>query len=213
MKRWTLLFVLLLCACGTGAPENSEQLDLVVTSYKPDFAFKQVSTYAMPDKVVVISDPGTTPTQVDPALSQDVLNQISSQLNSLGYVPVATGGNAKPDLFVEVSQMTTVNTQVYYSYWPTYWGSYYAPYYGGAYGVGWSSTSYPYVTTATLGSLIINVTDPNHPDPATQKIPSVWAAVLNGVVDNATTADIERRVNAGIQQAFAQSPYFSKKAP
>src|SRR5262249_41729827 len=151
-----------------------------------------------------------TPQEIDPALSQHVLQTIAGQLNSRGYTQVPNDGSQPPSLFVEVSKMTTTQTQVYYDYWYGYYGAYYAPYYGTSFGVGWAPVAMPYVTTATLGSLLINVTDPNHPDTTAQKIPSVWAAVLNGVIDGAGQAEIQQRLDTGIAQAFTQSPYFSR---
>jgi hypothetical protein len=167
----------------------------------------------------VISDPSTgaspspTPDQtVDPVLSQSVLDNIKTQMNNRGYSQVPSDGSVQPDLFLEVSKMTTVYTEVYYSSWPTYWGASYAPYYGASYGAGWAPYSVPYVTSATLGSLIINATNPKNPDPATKQIPVAWTAVLNGIIDNSSTADLQQRTTTGIQQAFAQSPYFTRKS-
>jgi hypothetical protein len=209
-----ILTLLALSGCGTEAPPTNEQLDLVVTAREPAFQFTQPQTYALPDKVVVISDPADTsqPAQeVDPALSQHTLDLIKSEMNSRGYAPVASG--AKPDLFVEVSKMNTVSAEYYYSYWPTYYGSYYGTYYGGAYGTGWAPVAYPYVSTSTVGSLVINITNPNQPNTAEQKIPTVWVAVLNGVIDSAGVPEIQLRIDSGIKQAFAQSPYLTRSSP
>jgi len=205
-----LSFSLMLVACGTDAPSTQEQLDLVVTTYQPDYQFQQATTFVLPDKVVVISDPGTTPEEVDPALSQFVLDDIKGQLTARGYTLLPTDSTEEPSLFVEVSKMTTITTQVYYDYWYSYYGAYYAPYYGSTYGVGWAPVPVPYVTSATLGSLLINVTDPNNPNSAEQTIPTVWAAILNGVIDGASQAAIQQRLDVGIQQGFDQSPYFKR---
>lgn len=206
--------LLLLEACGTDAPTSQQQLDVVATTYQPNYRFQQASTYALPDQVAVISDPGTTPQPLDPGLSQHVLQTISNQLNSRGYTQDTSNNPASPpSIFVEVSKMNTVTTQVYYDYWYGYYGGYYAPYYGATYSVGWAPVPVPYVIQATLGSLIINVTDPNYPDPADKKIPAVWTTVLNGVIDNSTQAEIQQRIDTGVQQAFAQSPYFTRSTP
>jgi hypothetical protein len=208
------LIALLLAGCGTDAPSSQDQLDVVATTYEPNYRFQQASTYALPDQVAVISDPGTTSPPLDPALSQHVLQTISGQLNARGYTQdTSNNPSSPPSIFVEVSKMNTVTTQVYYDYWYGYYGGYYAPYYGSAYGVGWAPFPTAYVIQATLGSLIINVTDPNHPDNANKKLPTVWTAVLNGVIDNSTQAEIQQRIDTGIQQAFEQSPYFSRSAP
>ncbi|MFL5813585.1 MAG: DUF4136 domain-containing protein [Bdellovibrionia bacterium] len=205
---------LLLVACGTDAPTSQDQLDVVATSYQPNYRFQDAQTYALPSQVAVISDAGSTAQTLDPALSQNVLQSIRNQLNSRGYTEdTSNSQSSPPSIFVEVSKMNTTTTQVYYDYWYGYYGGYYAPYYGSAYGVGWAPVTVPYVIEATVGSLIINVTDPNHPDQGDKKIPSVWASVINGVIDNSSQADIQQRVDAGIQQAFAQSPYFTRSTP
>ncbi len=211
VRKWLVASIILLSGCGSGAPTTVEELDLVVTAFQPEFAFASATTYLLPDKVVVITDPGTTAEEVDPAVSQHVLEQVGAQLNSRGYVALESGSETPPDLFVEVSKMTTVNADVYYTYWPSYWSAYYAPYYG--YGVGWAATSYPYVSTSAFGSLIINVTNPNQPNTEEMKIPSVWAAVLNGIVDESAPTEIQRRVDNGVSQAFVQSPYFTRSSP
>jgi hypothetical protein len=216
MSRLVLGFViipLLLSSCGPDAPSTQDQLDLVVTSYQPSFRFDQASTYYLPNQIVVIEDPGTTTEPVDPALSQHVLQTIAAQLNARGYTQLPAGSTTPPSIFVEVSEMETEVTQEYYGYWYSYYGGYYAPFYGSAYAVGWAPVPTAYVTSSTLGSLILNVTDPNHPDTASKTIPTVWAAVLNGVIDNSTQDQIQQRIDTGIEQAFAQSPYFTRSTP
>lgn len=207
-----ILSAISLMSCGADAPTSQEQLDVVITTRQPDYRFDQATTYALPDKVAVISDPETPPAELDPALSEHVLQSIGSQFDSRGYSRVSPGGDA-PSIFVEVSKMSTVVTDAYYSAWYGYYGAAYAPYYGTAYGAGWAPVAVPYVVSATVGALIINVTDPNAPNTADKTIPSVWAAVLNGVVDNSSQAQIQQRVDSGIQQAFEQSPYLTRSVP
>jgi hypothetical protein len=198
--------LLLLAACGAPVADQSE-LDITVTARDPNYNFAAVKTYTLPTTVVMIQDPNstTTPT-IDTSTNDFVITQVANHFNSAGYQRLTDSSGPKPDFFVQVSGMRTTSTDVYYSAWSGYWGGYYAPWYGGL-SVGYAPVPYSYVITSTLGSIIVNMTNPNQPDPSTQKIPSQWVAVLNGLLDGSSTPEIQSRIETGLNEAFNQAPY------
>jgi hypothetical protein len=196
---------ILLFSCGVPTPSQSE-LDVTLTANDPSYSFSAAKTYTLPSTVVSIQDSNSTNTiTISQSLNDFVINQVATQFNNAGYHRLTDSSGPKPDFFVDVSVMQTTNTEVYYSSWSTYWGSYYAPWY--TLGVGYAPVPYGYVVSSTLGSLIVNMTNPNQTNTSTQKIPSVWVAVLNGVVDGSSQSQIESRIQSGLSEAFSQSPY------
>lgn len=214
----SILLCLLAIGCGHGA-EPPANKDVIATVESKTFSYANAKTYYLPEQVIEITDappagstpaPGTTPTPttstLDPTTKNVILSQIESNMFQRGYTRLTNTAGPKPDFFVQASVMKTTSTQVYYDYWYGYWGGYYSPWYGGVY-AGYAPYAVPYVVTSTLGTLIIEFTDPNNPDTTNKKIPSLWVGVVTGLVDNVPQAQIQSRVQTGIDQAFAQSPY------
>jgi hypothetical protein len=206
-----LCALLTLCACGSGEPLANT--DLTLTARDPAFNFSTVTTYALPSTVQVVSDSSTPPssTTISAANQTFILSQVASHMSALGLTQLTNTSGPKPSVFVDVAVMQTVNTDVYYTGWYGYWGTYYAPWYGASF-AGYAPYGYPYVVQTTLGSLIVNWTDPNNPNTSTGKIPSPWVAVLNGAVTGGSDAAVQARVQSGLDEAFSQSPYLVKGA-
>jgi hypothetical protein len=197
-------------ACGAGTP--LADTDLTLTARDPNFNFATATTYALPATVQVVSDSSTPSgaTTIPASLSTFILDQVRTNFNAIGYTELTNTSGPKPSVFVQCAVMQTTHTDVYYTGWAGYWGTYYAPWYGAGFTTGYAPYAVPYVVQTTLGSLIVNMTDPNHPDPTTGTIPSPWVAVLNSAVGTGNTSDIETRIQNGLAEAFAQSPYLAK---
>jgi hypothetical protein len=98
-----------------------------------------------------------------------------------------------------------VETGVAYGGWYSAWG--YLPYWGPSVNSGWGwgvpSGTLAYAFQAgTLITVMLDVRGPRNVE--TKEIPLLWAAAVDGVVSGGSTTS---RVLAGIDQAFAQSPY------
>jgi len=85
-------------SCRPGGPEFVEELDVVVTSYDPQFNFSAVKTYVLLDTVVHIQDLSNAGTNV--LLRRDldpfIIAQVHNNLNQLGYTQLTDfsgGGN------------------------------------------------------------------------------------------------------------------------
>jgi hypothetical protein len=207
---------LAITGCGAPSVDNPADLDVVVTiPNNGSFDFKQARTYALPTTIPLIKTSNAEAEPVEEALNADlqavILDTTKQQMSALGYrlIP-AEDTEEKPDVFLEISALATTQVDVYYSSWYSTWGAYYAPWYGGTIGVGWAPYAVPYITTSQYGSVIMNMTNPNAPDPTTQTIPTLWAASVAGLIANQTvTQTAKDRIVNGINQAFAQSPYLN----
>lgn len=200
--------VLHFSACGLGEPTDIEELDVVVSYRDPNTDFSALRTYAMSDTIAIIQDPENPDANrtVNTSLQTSILNQIAANMQNAGFTRLTDTNGPKPDVVMQVSAMATTSTDVYYSSWYPTWGAYYGSWYGASFGVGWYPYSVPYVTTSTIGSLIMEMTNPNAPNTAEQQIPSLWIGILNGYLEETVPVD-SNRVTNGINQAFSQSPY------
>jgi len=222
MKRRTLFTLLgvtglfisaFFTSCYPGDDVSYSDLDLVTTAYDKEMDFSQLQTYYLYDSVVHIKDTLDDDSNVDISRAFDdmILNLVKQNMADYGYQAVVDPQNNPPDVALTVSAMATKNTYVYYYYpyyywgwgWGGYykttdywgWGGYYPPYWGGG-----------YVTSYTIGSLIMNMHDVRDATPETDSIPILWTGDINGLLGSSASTT-ESRLNYNINKAFEQSPY------
>lgn len=205
------LLLPLLPSCGPGAPSSAEDFQTVATAQDKETDFSNVRTYALSDSVQAIQDPNdpSSNSQLSAAVNDQVIAKVKSNLDALGWTRLTDTAGPKPDVIVQVSSLATTHTDVYYSAWYPYWGGYYGSWYGPtAYTAGWGPTAVPVVVNSTVGSLIMDMTNPNQPNTADKKIPSLWVGIINNLLSaGLPTAEVQTAAINGIDQAFAQSPY------
>lgn len=212
-KLYQLLAIGLLAssfsACKPDGAEYIDELDIVYTNYDAGFDFSSKGTYALPDKVVKITDqfinlqPGDEPEYLDPVYAAAILSSIRSNMDKLGYTQVDESVN--PDLIILPSVSQTDQIYFYYDWW--YWNWFYP---GWGPGWGWYYPGYypPQVSRVRTGTLMMQMTSVADQD-VTDKIPVVWTGVINGLLEGSANS-INKRVNDSINQAFEQSPYLAK---
>lgn len=193
---YLLGIILLMVSCYPDGPDYYEDLDVVYTNYSEDFDFASKATYSMPDKIVKVEGnliEGEEPEFVQEPYNSQILQEIESNMTSMGWTKVEDPANADLVLFPAVWTNTTVI--YYYDYWCWYY-----PYYcGWGYYYPVSATSY---TTGTL--LMSLVADgENYVEPS-----GVWYAAANGVLTGEYNTS---RAMKAIDQAFEQSPYLNTK--
>ncbi len=188
--------------CYPAGPEYIQDLDVVYTSFDDEFDFQTRSTYAMPDKIVVDvevdRDGDTTYVYMNQVFADQILNAIDKNMQGYGWNKVDI--SATPNVVVNPAGIKS--TTYYYSYWYNWW-------YGGFYpGWGWYYPPSYTVSSITTGTMLITIADPNvvNESPINQS-ETAWLAAANGILTN--SFDISR-VNQGINQAFAQSPYLKR---
>ncbi|HYX37766.1 MAG TPA: DUF4136 domain-containing protein [Oligoflexus sp.] len=205
-----LAVLLTISACDENNEADVDDAAIVVTKPLEGYDFKSLKTYGLPDKIAIIRRPGDdTAIQLSADTEASVIQQVETNLNARGYQRIAGLDSGAPDFFVELGVMGTVVTDVYYDYWYPTWSYYYDPWYGGYYTSGWGPSAVPYVVSAEIGSLIINIADPNNPNLAIAEIPTIWAGVSVGLMNNTTEHEKSVRVAQDIDQMFHQSPYFA----
>jgi len=222
MKRRTLFTLLgvaglfisaFFTSCYPGDDVSYSDLDLVITAHDQDMNFSQLNSYYLYDSVVHIKDTLDEDSNVDISREFDglILNLVKENMNDYGYNYEEDPETNKPDVVVTVSAMASKNTYVYYYYpyyyygwgWGWYykdteyygWGWYYPPYWGGA-----------YVTSYTVGTLIINMHDVRNATSITDTIPTLWNCAINGLLGSSSSTAINR-LDYNINQGFKQSTY------
>jgi hypothetical protein len=204
MKRsfWMAAFIALIAGCHPGGAEFVDELDIVFTTFDEDYNFGAAGTFALPDKIPVVTGnlaDGEEPEFVDAAMAATILSTIRQNLVDRGFTEV----DDDADIVIPIASISSTTLVWYCDYWWDYWywWGYYPSY------PGWGGCYYPSGYTYTTGSILITIVDGANEDfePETA-LNSVWAAVINGLLQG-NDASIEARVKQSIDQAFTQSPY------
>lgn len=203
---------------------------VVITQSAPGTDFAVYKTFAIGDSITLIQqgegDGAPTITGlVDPSIATPTLEAIATELSARGYRRVDR--TAQPDLGVATVALIRLNAVVPYGAW---WG--YGAATGGYWGYGGSNLSTGISGSGIglwkSGALVIELYDlraareaaaagaqPTSIRPlallpdggTTASITAVWAAFIYGVIGGGLEPQIKGPPIAGIQQAFAQSPY------
>jgi len=198
---------LLFGACYPGGPTFVEDLDIAGTQFDQNFNFGAAQTYALPDSVVLITDPEGENEEPPTVSDEDILNRIELRMNERGYLRVDPD-LVDPDIFVIAERMSTTNINIWQpGYWWGWWGWWGGwPGWGVGWGPGWGWGGPPVVSSYTTGSLFIEIIDPNQASTVEEIVPVVWFAAVNGLAQG-PPANLTARALSGIDQAFLQSPY------
>jgi len=189
--------------------------DIVMTAYNDSVGFTTLKTYFMTDTVYTVRDDTSDHSLID--YNDQIISTIASNMSAMGYTRVYAGNTDVPDVKVAAVAIQTTNVSVSYWYpyyggwgwgWGWYWKSssrgtdYYYGYPGYYYPGYWG---YPYYSTYTTGTLLIEMANPNDyrvvdGDTVT---PIYWGAGVTGVLSSGS--DLSRVTN-GIDKAFELSP-------
>ncbi len=205
-----MLIAIGITGCYPGNDVSYSDLDLLTTAYDMNTDFSALKTYYMPDSVVHLKDTLDPKANVDVSHELDdfILEKVRNNMTAYGYSAEAKPSVNHPDIFLTVSVMATKNYNVYYYYpyyWDWGWGWYYksTDYWGYYYPPGWGGT---YVTSYTVGTLVMIMHDVHNATTSTDSIPTIWTGSMNGLLGSSRPND-GSRVEYNINQAFAQSPY------
>jgi hypothetical protein len=188
--------------CGGMTIDSPQSFGAVVTVVDSGPALHRASTFVLPDTVIRLSQRGDA---INPTLAHQLLIQVRAHFLAMGWTELADTSESRPDVIVLLAASTQTQTGLAYGDWYSSWG--YLPYWGASVDPSWAwgypggAIAYSYQS----GTLLVAMIDVNAPRDATTKtIPLLWAAGLDGLVGDGTTKE---RIRAGIDQAFAQSPY------
>ena len=118
--------IALLAGCYPSSPTSTQQYDLVISDYNPDYDFSSSTTYSIPDQVPIItgdnlSDPDGDgkPDFVTEPVNSQILAALNQKLSSYGWTQVDTSANH--DVWILPVTFQTTTLIYYYDYWG-YWG-------------------------------------------------------------------------------------------
>jgi hypothetical protein len=203
------VIAIFMASCYPGGPFESSDLDLVVTFYDEEANFQSYQTFSIIDSIIEIGDE----LDIDQEMVKDIVfTSIRENMIDRGYTEVADPEAEAADLVFAVSALLVdvYEAYTYYDYWWGYWGWY--PGWGGypGYGPGWGpgygwggTVIYSY----TLGTVLVEMLDPNNPSEEDETIPVVWTAGINGILSSGTSN--AGRLESSLQQSFDQSPYLT----
>lgn len=202
MKKQYLLYALLFIfgafSC-VNDPADEVSLTPVVVTHKSETAnFKTYGSFYLPTEIVYFDGSYSDRTLPD-QLAVPFLAEIQSNLEARGYSPAASADEA--DLVFQVMAINQQYDVIVDYYWDWYWDWY------GYWGPWYPYYPWGYVYSYNVGSLIINAVDNTVPASATSKPPVIWNANIFGALDS--YYNVGPYGTAGIDQAFAQSPYFT----
>ena len=201
MMRLISIVVLGIFLMGCRLEPNIDELVehmVVQTRYDENTAFSFYSSFTLNlDTIGFLSNRSNDTLAVGPYVTH-VTNAIKNGMTEKGYNYLSK--DQDPDLgfatyIVEnYSVFQTVN-------YPTYYSGYYGYGYGGYYGVPYVST---YISSST--TMVINLIDLKNRD-SQGRLKVIWTAYIG---DIAKSNDQTGKILQAIDQAFDQSPYFSK---
>lgn len=192
---------LALASCYPGDVTDVSQLDVVITAHDEKVSFGDFQTFALPDTVIEVVADSSSYVPISHDYDDEVVAQVRSNFEALGYTYVADPQATPPDVLVLVAAGASNSTYIYYDWW-YYWGWYYPGYPGW----GWYYPPSIDVVSYDQGTLFISMVDVRDPDPDTEKLPVVWAAAIRGLLEG-TSSQIQSRIDKNIDRAFEQSPY------
>lgn len=196
--------VLALCAtaCQNDDLFDVDQSGVVVTVVDSGAALASARTFVLPDTVIELPVESQL---LSHSFDKALVASVRGHLTALGWQDLGSSPTAKPDVVVLIATSTRIESGVAYFDWFGAWG--YLPYWGPAVGSTWAwgvpagSIAYAF----QVGTVLISMLDLRNQNPATQRIPLLWTAGLDGVVTD--PLDTGERALVGVDQAFAQSPY------
>jgi hypothetical protein len=193
---------LLAAACGGMTINSPQSFGAVVTVVDSGPALRRARTFVVPDTVIQLAERGSA---ISPTLAHQLVIQVRANFLAMGWTELPAAAESRPDVVVLLAASTQIQTGVAYGDWYSAWG--YLPYWGTSVDPSWA-WAYPGGTvpfsyqTGTLLVAMLDLTAPR--DTTIRTIPLLWAAALDGLVSDGSTMT---RIRAGIDQAFAQSPY------
>jgi Domain of unknown function (DUF4136) len=202
-----------------------EDLDVAATLYDKNYydpatgvnKFQDFQTFNVVDTIIhIIDDADDDP--ISRKFDDFILEQVRLNMLQLGYIEETDPETNAPDVTLTVSAMSSEHeVYTWYPYWGWYWG------YGGYYPYSAKAVKdtpsalyyyypwYPYGTYYTYqsGSILMEMVEVARIDPEVEAIPVVWAAIVNGVLEESQSG-AQARLSKGIDQCFDQSPYLLK---
>lgn len=214
MKWIAAILILVGIASCAREPEVGDLVKYMVvqTEYNPqeisvdDNVFNDYDTFVLQEgKLGFVSTYSTDTILVDESGTRidfvnSTIDAVSAHATERGFTRVEDDDN--PDFAIKIIVLENFSFYQTVSY-PGYYSGYYG-YYGGYYGPIVNTYSSNFVT------MVIEVVDIKHVLENDNKYEVVWSAYIGDLL---TTYDRKNKILYAVDQAFEQSPYFSKTEP
>ena len=191
------LGVAALWGCYPGDITSVTELDIVLTLYDTTHVWIAPASFYLADTVVHMVDTVDTSNNVNLSRAFDnlIITETRDALLAYGYVEKTDPDSAQYFVTLTALGIRNWTVDVWYPYWPCCW-----------YGWGWYYPPIYDVDTYETGTLFIDMYDQNMVDSVGQRIDRPWNALLNGLLGTSASLT-QQRLQSGIRQAYAQSPY------
>ena len=201
--------LVLLAAASCQKVASSQDMDneyLVYTSPSKDVDLSKYMTFDIADSLLVIGEKDKPYySQSNNALA--LIQAFRTNMENRGYIYTPSNPDAQLGIQVtfiqETQRYVQYNTDPYWwlgypGYWPSgYWGNWSGFYYP-------RPVTYTYTTNALLAD-IVNLTTEEDGKP----LEILWTSYIGGAASSSLQNDI-KRMEAAVDQAFAQSPYITR---
>jgi len=190
-------------ACYSDQIVTVSELASVTTLVDSQAPLRAARTFALPDTVMHINIDGNAPA-ISNAGDAQILARIRAGFIALGWREIVDVRTTRADVVILTAVLEQEQTGVAYAGWGSSWG-YWPGWPAGYPGYAWG---YPGAVEFTYetGTVLITMLDLHNGDAATQQVPLLWAAGINGVL---TSSSLNGALD-GIAQAFVQSPYLER---
>jgi hypothetical protein len=199
-----------------------EDLDVAATIYDKTYydgpagsvnKFENLKTFTVVDSIVHVLESGAAD-NITRRYDDFVIEQVRLNMLKMGFVEETNPEVTHADVVITISAISSTHVvYTWYPYWGWYWGY---PYKSTATEKSTGTYSYyypwpPYSTAYSYqsGSVLMEMVDVARVDPNVEKIPVIWAGIINGVMESSASG-VETRLSDGIDQCFIQSPYLLK---
>jgi hypothetical protein len=203
------LIALLLMGCYPIGPEFVEDYDATYTILNDvnfDFADPTRQTYHLADTVIVLTDPNTSPTDIQ--INQAaILARVRTNMNQLGYTEIPDIDDAIDDADYLILVSVNRSDNYFYTWWPGWVG------WPGWPGWGWGGCCFfpPTVTSTNIrtGAILVDLIDARALKLRRNELPEVWIGLGEGLF-RGSQQNINNRALESIDQMFRQSPYLKR---
>ena len=200
-----IALVATLAGAGCHDPLETGLTGAVITLVDSGPPLRDARSFALPDTIVELE---SSVINLDHENDATIVANIRTHLLMLGWTDVTFDTTQRPDVLVLTAATTRIQTGVVYTDWYGAWGylPYWSPAVSSSWGWGAPTGAVPYSFPA--GTLVVTMLDLRAQQEATQRIPLLWAAAIDGVASG-SSATTERALE-GLDQAFTQSPYLTR---
>lgn len=198
---------LIIPSCYPGGAEYVDELDTSISQYSPDYDWDNIRglTYTMPDEIRHIKD-GDDVDDPDNTYDADIINQINSEMQSLGMTLVDGSDEDAIDIVLAITMIEQNNSGSTWVPGGGWWGGWYP-----GWGPGWGWGYYPWYPVYynfKTGSVLIHMGDfKNRTEDGDKEIvPPIYEGAIDGLLQGSTDY-IGERIERGIDELFNQAPF------